>query len=183
MEEVTELDHDNLEAFADAETYDIHENDAGVAFYTALAQETGGPVLELACGTGRVCIPIARLGTRGDRPGHRPGHARTGAAQVARPPIRWVEGDARTFDLGERFRLIFLTGNAFQMFLTLADQEALWIACAATSTTRAYLPSRHATRSGRGLRARRREATLERARLRGDLFAFLETRDGSGDPT
>ena len=56
------LDHDNLDAFSDPEKYDTHENDAGVAFYTALAHETGGPVLALACGTGRVGIPIARLG-------------------------------------------------------------------------------------------------------------------------
>src|SRR5262245_60196298 len=40
-------------------------------------------------------------------------------------PTRWIEGDARTFDLGEQFRLIFLTGNAFQAFLTRQDQEAL----------------------------------------------------------
>jgi SAM-dependent methyltransferase len=39
-------------------------------------------------------------------------------------PIKWVEGDARTFDLGEQFRLIFITGNAFQAFLTNADQTA-----------------------------------------------------------
>jgi SAM-dependent methyltransferase len=37
-------------------------SDTGVAFYAALAQETGGPVLEIACGTGRVAIPIARRG-------------------------------------------------------------------------------------------------------------------------
>lgn len=56
------LDHDNLDALSDPEEYDTHENDAGVAVYTVLAQETGGPVLELVCGTGRVGIPIARLG-------------------------------------------------------------------------------------------------------------------------
>ena len=57
------IDHDNLEEFADAHDYDLQDpSDTGVAFYTALAQETGGPVLELACGTGRVSIPIARLG-------------------------------------------------------------------------------------------------------------------------
>ena len=57
------IDHDNLEEFADPRTYDREDSsDTGVAFYTALARETGGPVLELACGTGRVSIPIARLG-------------------------------------------------------------------------------------------------------------------------
>jgi hypothetical protein len=36
-----------------------------------------------------------------------------------------VEGDARTFDLQEQFRFIFLTGNAFQAFVTNAEQAAL----------------------------------------------------------
>ena len=31
-------------------------------FYLHLARETGGPVLELGCGTGRVLLPIARAG-------------------------------------------------------------------------------------------------------------------------
>lgn len=33
-----------------------------VEFYLQLAAETGGPILELACGTGRVTIPLARAG-------------------------------------------------------------------------------------------------------------------------
>ena len=40
-------------------------------------------------------------------------------------PVRWVEGDARLFDLGEKFRLIFLTGNSFQAFVSNAEQSAL----------------------------------------------------------
>lgn len=40
-------------------------------------------------------------------------------------PTRGVEGAARTFDLDEQFQLIFLTGNAFQTFLTRAGQETL----------------------------------------------------------
>ena len=90
-----------------------------------LAQETSGPVLEIACGTGRVSIPIARLGfdvTSLDIVYAMLERARGKAADL---PTRWVEGDARTFDLDERFRLIFLTGNAFQAFLTRTDQEAL----------------------------------------------------------
>jgi SAM-dependent methyltransferase len=37
---------------------------ADVAFYLGLARETGGPVLEIGCGTGRVLLPIAHTGTR-----------------------------------------------------------------------------------------------------------------------
>lgn len=34
-----------------------------VPFYVELAKESGGPVLELGCGTGRVTLPIAESGT------------------------------------------------------------------------------------------------------------------------
>src|SRR5918997_6321626 len=116
----------NLEEFADPYTYDVEDNsDTGVAFYTALAHETGGPVLELAGGTGRVCIPIARLGFAVTGLDIVPGMIEQARRKSGDLPIRWVEGDARSFDLGEQFRLILLTGNAFQLFLTNADQEAL----------------------------------------------------------
>ena len=123
------MDHDNLGAFADPVEYDRQDSsDTGVEFYADLARETGGPVLEIACGTGRVAIPIARRGFAVTGLDVVPGmleaaRSKAGAAGV---PARWVEGDARTFDLGsERFGLIFMTGNAFQFFLTNADQEAL----------------------------------------------------------
>lgn len=120
------IDHDNLEEFADAAAYDNDDpNDDGVAFYTALAQETGGPVLEIACGTGRVSIPIARQGFAVTGVDIVPGMIAQALGKSAGLPARWVVADARDFDLGERFRLVFLTGNAFQLFLTRADQEAL----------------------------------------------------------
>lgn len=120
------IDHDNLEEFADPRTYDIVVNDdTGIAFYSALAKETGGPVLEVACGTGRVSIPIARLGFTVTGLDIVPGMLELACSKSVGLPARWVEGDARDFDLGERFRLIFVTGNAFQAFLTRADQEAL----------------------------------------------------------
>lgn len=120
------IDHDNLEEFADPVNYDREDtSDTGVAFYTALAQETGSPVLELACGTGRVSIPIARLGFAVTGLDIVPGMLEEARSKSAALPTRWIEGDARTFELGEKFRLIFLTGNAFQAFLTNADQKAL----------------------------------------------------------
>jgi SAM-dependent methyltransferase len=120
------IDHNNLEEFADPHTYDIEDNtDTGIAFYSALAQETGGPLLELACGTGRVSIPIARLGFAVTGLDIVCGMIEAARSKSAGLPTRWVEGDARTFDLGEHFRLIFLTGNAFQAFLTRADQQAM----------------------------------------------------------
>jgi SAM-dependent methyltransferase len=167
-----------VDDFDDAQNYDLKVNDTSVAFYTALAQETGGPVLEIACGTGRVSIPIARLGlvvTGLDSDAGMLAQARRTSRDL---PIRWVEGDARAFDLGERFRLIYLTGNAFQQFLTNADQAAL------LARVRAHLDdeglfafeTRNPLWASPPTRADR-EAALERARRRGDFFALLETRD------
>ena len=46
-----------------AEYYDIdHAITVDIPFYIDYANATGGPILELACGTGRVLIPIAEAG-------------------------------------------------------------------------------------------------------------------------
>ena len=120
------LDHNNLEEFADPVDYDRADpSDTGVAFYSALAQEAGGAVLELACGTGRVTIPIAELGLPITGLDILPGMVARARSKSAGLSVRWVEGDARTFDIGERFRLIFLTGNAFQAFVTNGEQAAV----------------------------------------------------------
>ncbi len=50
-----------------AETYDeanatVRNPSGDRAFYATLADEVGGPVLEIGCGTGRVLAPIAAAG-------------------------------------------------------------------------------------------------------------------------
>jgi SAM-dependent methyltransferase len=120
------IDHDNLEEFSDPANYDKQDpSDVGVEFYSALAKEIGNPVLELACGTGRVTIPIAQSGFSITGLDIVPGMLERARSKSVGLPVRWVEGDVRTFDLGERFRLIFMTGNAFQALVTNAEQEAL----------------------------------------------------------
>jgi ubiquinone/menaquinone biosynthesis C-methylase UbiE len=47
------------------EAYDAFYSSSGpqiagdLAFYRRVAREVGGPVLELACGTGRIALPLA----------------------------------------------------------------------------------------------------------------------------
>src|SRR5215210_4549231 len=93
------IDHDNLEEYADPVAYDRQDtSDTGTAFYAALAQETGGPVLEIACGTGRVSIPIARLGYPVTGLDIVPGMLELARSKSVSLPTRWIEGDARAFD-------------------------------------------------------------------------------------
>ena len=115
------------EEYDDPAEYDLENGLDGpeLPFYLSLAQATGGPVLDLACGTGFLTIPLARLGLAVTGVDLAPGmldHARSKAGGL---PIRWLHADCRALDLGERFRLITLTGNAFQAFLTRADQQGL----------------------------------------------------------
>jgi 2-polyprenyl-3-methyl-5-hydroxy-6-metoxy-1,4-benzoquinol methylase len=84
-------------------------------------------VLEIACGSGLVSIPIAAQGwnvTGVDLARPMLEHARR-KAEARGLEARWVEADGRSFDLGTQYRFIFLTGNAFQAFLGREDQEAL----------------------------------------------------------
>ena len=91
-------DHDNLEEFADPAGCDRKDSsDTGVAFYATLARETGGPVLEIACGTGRVAIPIARRGFAVTGLDVVPGMLELARGKSAGLPVRLVEGDARSY--------------------------------------------------------------------------------------
>lgn len=123
------LPHDNLEEFRDPANYDIEEGERSarrIAYYCDLAVEVGGPVLEIACGSGLVAIPVAARGlevTGVDLARPMLDHARSKAQQGLN--IEWIEADARQLNLGRRYQFIYLTGNAFQAFLRRADQEAL----------------------------------------------------------
>lgn len=121
---------DNLEEFTDPANYDIEEGERSaprIAFYRDLAKTVGGPVLEIACGSGLVTVPLAAQGldvTGVDLARPMLEHARR-KAEAQGLTIRWVEADARSFALEAQYQFIFITGNAFQAFLRREDQEAL----------------------------------------------------------
>lgn len=123
------IDHDNLEEFRAPEDYDAEHGglDADGAFMVALASGTGGPVLDIACGTGRVALPIARAGiavTGIDLSAQMLERAR---GQSAGLPLTLHLADARDFTLHEGpFAGAVMAGHAFQQMLTDADQRALF---------------------------------------------------------
>lgn len=106
--------------------FDLFRTRSGdVDFYRSLARESGGPVLELGCGTGRVLLPIAREGIACT--GLDPSEAmleefrRKGLPQN----LKLVRARMQDFDLGtDRFPLIFSAFRAFQHLLTVEDQLA-----------------------------------------------------------
>jgi SAM-dependent methyltransferase len=92
-------------------------------FYLDLAREKGGAVLELACGTGQLIVPIASSGlaTAGlDRSGPMLSAARA-RASASGVPIEFVQSDMRSFDLGRRFELIFIARNSLLHLLSTDD--------------------------------------------------------------
>ena len=105
--------------------YDI-ENEGGridLAYCLRLA-EGRQSVLDLGCGTGQLAAALAdgRFITGVD-----PAAAMLEIAR-RRPggqKVNWVEADARDVRLGRKFDLVLLTGHAFQVFLTEADQKAV----------------------------------------------------------
>jgi SAM-dependent methyltransferase len=108
---------------------DIYDATAGglpgdVEFFVEMAREHH-PVLELACGTGRVSIPIAREGVSVVGLDASPAmleRAREKSVGIAN--IRFVEGTMAAFTLPERFGLAIIPFRSFQHLLTVADQLA-----------------------------------------------------------
>ena len=78
---------------------------AHVRYYVDLARQASGDVLELACGTGQLTVPIASTGlpTVGlDLSAPMLATARELAA-AAKASVEYVLGDMRNFDLGRKF--------------------------------------------------------------------------------
>ena len=122
--------NDNLEEFTDPANYDLEQgppSQARIEFWRRMAAQFGGPVLELCCGTGLVAIPVAAMGlsvTGVDLAAPMLAHAQAKSEREA-VDVRWVHANVLELALPRRFGFAILTGNAFQAFLTTADQRAL----------------------------------------------------------
>jgi SAM-dependent methyltransferase len=96
---------------------------AHVPFYVGLARQQGGAVLELACGTGQLTIPIALDGHSAvglDQSGAMLKVAKL-RASAAGAPVAFVQSDMRDFALGRDFNLIFIARNSLLHLLSAAD--------------------------------------------------------------
>jgi SAM-dependent methyltransferase len=101
-----------------------------VGFFVEAARESGGPVLEVGCGTGRVLIPTARAGIEITGLDLSPHMLKVCRGKLAAEPeevrarVQLVEEDMRQFELGRIFRLVTLPFRPFQHLTTVEDQLA-----------------------------------------------------------
>lgn len=108
--------------------YSVKDDLVDRDFYLGLADEYGGPVLELGCGTGRITLPLARQGV--DVTGIDASHSMlevlraklAGEREGVRRRTRVIEGDFRTHQIGDRFPLVVIPFRPMQHMYTADDQ-------------------------------------------------------------
>jgi SAM-dependent methyltransferase len=96
---------------------------AHIAYYRDLARRQGGEVLELACGTGQLAVPIAAAGLPVTGLDLSPAMLTTARDRAAAADVSMecVQGDMRRFDLGRRFALIFVARNSLLHLCSTED--------------------------------------------------------------
>jgi len=97
-----------------------------VRFYVEEAKASGGPVLELGCGSGRVLVPVAQAGIAVTGLDPSPSMLELCRQRLAKEGLtaELVSGDMRRFSLGRRFPLITIPFRPFQHLLEVDDQIA-----------------------------------------------------------
>ena len=112
-----------------ASLYDaVHVQQEDIPFWVEEAQASGGPVLELACGTGRVAIPVALagwpvVGLDSSVKLLARARAKSRGLKLPQDRLRFIRGDMRRFSLQQRFPLIIIPFRSFQLLLSVADQR------------------------------------------------------------
>jgi SAM-dependent methyltransferase len=121
----------NDEYAGSAKYYDyvgLYRDREDVQFWIDEATASGGPVLELGCGTGRVVIPTAREGIAITGLDMSDAMLETCQAKLAEEPkdvqdrVTLVKGDMRSFDVGTNFALVTMPFRPFQHLNEVEEQ-------------------------------------------------------------
>jgi len=126
----TGVDYRQVSAKYYDEAYATQEDLEDVEFYVDMAKAKGGPVLELACGTGRILLPIAREGISS--------HGVDNSLPMlsvlqeklrqelkdVRELVSASHGDIRNFRSNREYPLVIIPFRPLQHMYTLEDQVA-----------------------------------------------------------
>ncbi|GAB4569399.1 MAG: class I SAM-dependent methyltransferase [Anaerolineae bacterium] len=100
--------------------------DVDIPMYQAFAERTGGPLLDLGAGTGRVAVALAQAGfevTGVDGSAAMLEIARRKAEEAGvSHRVRWVQAPMESFSLETRFHMAFCAINSFMHLETLEQQ-------------------------------------------------------------
>ncbi|HEY2771640.1 MAG TPA: class I SAM-dependent methyltransferase [Solirubrobacteraceae bacterium] len=102
---------------------------ADLGQWRALAGRTGGPVLDVGAGTGRVTLELAARGVEVVALDVEEPLLAALACRAAGQPVETVVADARQFSLDRRFSLIVVPMQTLQLFGGFADRAA-FVSCA-----------------------------------------------------
>ena len=96
-----------------------------IPFYLDEAKRSGGPVLELGCGTGRVSIPIALSGIELvglDSSTAMLERAQQKAERAGATGLSFLQADMRNFSLPDKFSLIIIPFRGLLSVLSVEDE-------------------------------------------------------------
>ncbi|MAU08750.1 MAG: hypothetical protein CL607_02920 [Anaerolineaceae bacterium] len=113
-----------------ARYYDSHTDDDDLAVYSQLAEEYGGPIFDVGCGTGRVLLHLAQEGYKVHGIDNNRAMLDLFDDKLAALPqlaenISYAEGDVLSYEDSTRYSLILLTYNALMHFHEQDVQIAL----------------------------------------------------------
>jgi SAM-dependent methyltransferase len=119
--------YDPFARYYDADFRDYHDD---LPFLREFARRTGGPLLELMCGTGRVLLPLAQAGFEVTGVDLSPAMLELARRRVESAglgsQVTLIEGDATSVELpANTFNLAFVAVNSFMHLQTTSEQLAL----------------------------------------------------------
>jgi len=122
--------NDPLKLYSDPERYDLvmgaYASGDHLNFYRRQIERHGQPVLELACGSGRFTIPLAKEGVDIIGLDNSQTMLRAAASKALAHEVdagRFLDGDMRRFDLGRKFKLIFVPAQSLSHLHTREEIE------------------------------------------------------------
>ena len=108
--------------------YAVKQDLVDIPFYVDLAKQIGGPVLEIACGTGRILLNIARAGIEIDGLDNSAPMRQVLESRLSKEPrsvrekVTLQGGDMRDFRLNKKYALAIIPFRPMQHMYTLQDQ-------------------------------------------------------------
>ncbi|GAB4520995.1 MAG: class I SAM-dependent methyltransferase [Anaerolineae bacterium] len=113
--------------FYDAENTD---KDDDIELYLELAEDYGGPIIDIGCGTGRVMLPLAEAGYEVHGIDNEEAMLERAVrhreeAQIPEEQMVLHQGDVRTYQLDKKFKLTLVPYNGLMHFHTQESQLAV----------------------------------------------------------